>query len=162
MIQYQRNILSTLGRINILTKTKFNKLTVKDQVSYFNLELNKGFNIQEICKSIEISYNTIKSRFKRNNYVYSKISNKYQNTDTIIPIDEISKELIDNIVISLNNKYSKLECEKRESKLSSRSFRLHECVLDDFIKFCNESEFTQQEILSQFIAEGLIKYSKNF
>ena len=50
---------------------------------------------------------------------------------------------------------------KKESSLTSRSFRIHRCVLDNFIEFCNNSKFTQQEILTQFIAEGLNKYQKN-
>ncbi|MGL5711531.1 MAG: hypothetical protein ACRCXT_13190 [Paraclostridium sp.] len=144
-----------------MTKVKFNKLSISEQIRYFNLQLNKGLNIREVCRSIDISYSTIKERFKRNNYVYSKLANKYENIDIIIPINEISHDLLENISAILNSKYSTLDCEKRESKLASRSFRLHECVLNDFIQFCSESEFTQQEILSQFIAEGLVKYNKN-
>ena len=49
----------------------------------------------------------------------------------------------------------------RNSKLISRSFRIHDCVLNEFINFCNKSDFTQQEILSQFIADGLNKYKLN-
>lgn len=144
-----------------MTKLKFNKLPISKQIRYFNMQLKQGLNIREICRSIDISYSTIKERFKRNNYVYSKLANKYENIDIIVPINEISHDLLDNIAAILNTKYSILDCEKRESKLASRSFRLHECVLNDFIQFCNKSEFTQQEILSQFIAEGLIKYNKN-
>lgn len=143
-----------------MNKTSFNNLNLKDQIKYFNKELKNGNNIGKICKSINISYSTIRDRFKRNNYVYIKVSNQYENKNHIISNNEIPPEIINSIILQLNSRLSTLECEKRDSDLTSRSFRVHSCILDDFIKFCNSSTFTQQEILSQFIAEGLKKYRK--
>lgn len=143
-----------------MNKTSFNNLNLKDQIKYFNKKLKNGNNIGKICKSINISYSTIRDRFKRNNYVYSKVSNQYENKNYLIANNEIPPEIINSIILQLNSKLSTLECEKRESDLTSRSFRVHSCILDDFINFCNSSTFTQQEILSQFIAEGLKKYRK--
>lgn len=144
-----------------MNKKRFNKLSISEQVKYFNIELDNGNNIQQICKSINISYSTIKCRFKRHNYIYSKIYNKYESVDALVPVSNISENLVNEIINSLHARFTKLKCEKRESDLVSRSFRIHSCVLDDFIKFCNESDFTQQDILSQFIADGINKYSKN-
>lgn len=143
-----------------MNKSSFNKLTLQKQVKYFNTRLKSGENISQICKSISISYSTIRDRFKRNNYVYSKVSNQYENTNNIISNNEIPPEIINSIILQLNSTLSTLECEKRDSNLTSRSFRVHSCILNDFINFCNSSTFTQQEILSQFIAEGLKKYRK--
>ena len=142
-----------------VNKLSFNKLALEDQVKYFNTKLKSGKNISQICKSINISYSTIRDRFKRNNYVYSRIINQYENINNIINL-EISDELINKIMMKLNTKLSTLECEKRNSNLTSRSFRIHSCILNEFIDFCNSSTFTQQEILSQFIADGLNKYKK--
>ena len=144
-----------------MNKSSFNKLTLQNQVKYFNTRLKSGENISQICNSISISYSTIRDRFKRNNYVYSKVSNQYENKKHMIVNNEIPPEIINSIILQLNSKLSTLECEKRESDLTSRSFRVHSCILDDFINFCNSSTFTQQEILSQFIAEGLKKYRKD-
>lgn len=143
-----------------MNKSSFNKLTLQKQVKYFNTRLKSGENISQICNSISISYSTIRDRFKRNNYVYSKVSNQYENINAIISNNEIPPEIINSIILQLNSKLSTLECEKRESDLTSRSFRVYSCILNEFINFCNSSTFTQQEILSQFIAEGLKKYRK--
>lgn len=143
-----------------MNKSSFNKLTLQKQVKYFNTRLKSGENISQICNSISISYSTIRDRFKRNNYVYSKVSNQYENINAIISNNEIPPEIINSIILQLNSKLSTLECEKRESDLTSRSFRVYSCILNEFINFCNSSTFTQQVILSQFIAEGLKKYRK--
>lgn len=143
-----------------MNKSSFNKLTLQKQVKYFNTRLKSGENISQICNSISISYSTIRDRFKRNNYVYSKVFNQYENINAIISNNEIPPEIINSIILQLNSKLSTLECEKRESDLTSRSFRVYSCILNEFINFCNSSTFTQQEILSQFIAEGLKKYRK--
>lgn len=41
----------------------------------------------------------------------------------------------------------------------TRSFKLYKNVLDKFVNFCNESKYTQYELLSRFILEGIKKYS---
>ena len=143
-----------------MNKTSFNKLALQEQVKYFNTKLKTGENIGQICKSINISYSTIRDRFKRNNYVYNRIINQYENINNITNLTEIPDEIINKIMLKLNKKLSTLECEKRNSNLTSRSFRIHSCILNEFIDFCNSSTFTQQEILSQFIADGLNKYKK--
>lgn len=143
-----------------MNKTTFNKLNICMQVQHFNTQLNKGENITQVCQSLEISYSTIRDRFKRNDYMYNKISNKYENLNILMPLEVISEDLVDKIVNTIHFKYTELNCDKRESPLKSRSFRIHSCVLDEFISFCNESNFNQQDILSQFISEGLIKYKK--
>ena len=74
---------------------------------------------------------------------------------------DLPENILYNLLSQLTTKESTLICEKRNSKLISRSFRIHDCVLNEFINFCNKSDFTQQEILSQFIADGLNKYKLN-
>lgn len=108
-----------------MNKSSFNKLTLQKQVKYFNTRLKSGENISQICNSISISYSTIRDRFKRNNYVYSKVSNQYENINAIISNNEIPPEIINSIILQLNSKLSTLECEKRESDLTSRSFRVY-------------------------------------
>lgn len=142
-----------------MTKVQFNKLSISNQVNHFNTQLNTGKTISQICNSINISYSTVRDRFKRNHYAYNKISNRYENTESIISIPDLSQDLLCNIINNLNLTNPKLECEIRDSELISRSFRIHSCVLSEFIEFCNKSNFTQQDILTQFIADGLNKYN---
>lgn len=138
-----------------MDKVSFNKLDICKQVDYFNLRLLEGECIQSICKSINISYSTIRDSFKKHNYRYNKLSKKYENKL------DLPENILYNLLSQLTTKESTLICEKRNSKLISRSFRIHDCVLNEFINFCNKSDFTQQEILSQFIADGLNKYKLN-
>ena len=56
-----------------MDKVSFNKLDICKQVDYFNLRLLEGECIQSICKSINISYSTIRDRFKKHNYRYNKL-----------------------------------------------------------------------------------------
>lgn len=52
-----------------MNREEFNKLNVKEQVEYFNNELNQeNNNFNAICKSIGISKNTVLSRFKKFGY----------------------------------------------------------------------------------------------
>ena len=44
--------------------------------------------------------------------------------------------------------------------LVNRSFSIDKNILDDFLYFCDTSKFKQYDILSQFIREGIEKYSK--
>ena len=59
-----------------LDKATFNSFDINKQVKYFNEELEKGFTILEVCNKINISYNTIRDRFLRNNYIYNKTTKK--------------------------------------------------------------------------------------
>ena len=61
-----------------IDKATFNRLKVSMQVKYFNSELKKGLSITDVCNSLNISYNTIRDRFLRNNYIYNKISKQYE------------------------------------------------------------------------------------
>ena len=60
-----------------LDKATFNSFDINKQVKYLNEELEKGFTILEVCNKINISYNTIRDRFLRNNYIYNKTTKKY-------------------------------------------------------------------------------------
>ncbi len=98
-----------------MNKTSFNKLIIQKQVRYFNSKLHERNNINQICKSLNISYSTIRDRFKRNHYVYNKLYNQYENTNTTIHLPDISAEVIDNIIAKINSKQSTLLCEKKRA-----------------------------------------------
>lgn len=152
-----------------MTKFKFNALDLEEQIKYFNLKLQSGFKIIEICSEVSISYNTIRDRFKRNNYVYNKLSRQYECIENIFPIDkELIEKTLEKIVTKVFNQNNttsqtnadKLICDNNlDGKVINRSFRIYDNVLQDFTKFCDKSNYNQYDILSKFISEGIKKYS---
>ena len=77
------------------------------------------------------------------------------NTENRITDEEI--ERIVNVV--LNKVNDKKKCSPCNGETVTRSFKIYQNVLDDFVNFCNNSKYTQYELLSQFILEGIQKYS---
>jgi predicted methyltransferase len=77
------------------------------------------------------------------------------NTENRITDEEI--ERIVNVV--LNKVNDKKKCSPCNGETVTRSFKIYKNVLDDFVNFCNNSKYTQYELLSQFILEGIQKYS---
>lgn len=77
------------------------------------------------------------------------------NTENRITDEEI--ERIVNVVLNkVNDKKKYSPC---TGETVTRSFKIYKNVLDDFVNFCNNSKYTQYELLSQFILEGIQKYS---
>ena len=77
------------------------------------------------------------------------------NTENSITDEEI--ERIVNVVLNkVNDKKKYSPC---NGETVTRSFKIYKNVLDDFVNFCNNSKYTQYELLSQFILEGIQKYS---
>lgn len=146
--------------IMIMTKKQFNSLSINEQIETFNKLLSEGKNITDCCKSCSIPYSTIRDRFKKHNFFYNRFTNKYENIEVIFPneerliykvIDEINKNnmIETNLEVNFTNK----------ADVVNRSFAIDKTVLDDFIYFCDTSKFKQYDILSQFIREGLMRYS---
>lgn len=59
-----------------MNKDKFNKLTILDQIDFINSQINNN-SITSVCKEIGVGRTTIRDRFKKANYSYSKELNKY-------------------------------------------------------------------------------------
>ena len=74
--------------------------------------------------------------------------------------NRITDEEIERIVnVVLNKVNDKKKCSPCNGETVTRSFKIYKNVLDDFVNFCNNSKYTQYELLSQFILEGIQKYS---
>lgn len=146
-----------------MEREKFNSLSVGEQVDYFNVNLGYGHKINEVCEAVGVSYNTIRDRFSRHNYIYNKYSKKYECAEKIFPLDEEALEkALEKIVIKVFNPKKTenkkvLKCDL-EGKIVNRSFRVYEEILKDFTRFCNNSKYNQYDILSKFILEGIEKY----
>ena len=64
------------GRV-YMEKDKFNNLSLIEQVEYINSLLEGNKTLTNIAKDIGIGRSTIRDRFKKINYRYSKDLNKY-------------------------------------------------------------------------------------
>ncbi|MGL5191730.1 MAG: hypothetical protein ACRC7S_18975 [Cetobacterium sp.] len=151
-----------------MNKQLFNSLSLIEQVNFFNEKLQNGMNITQICNSINISYNTVRDRFSKNFYTYNKLTNRYECVEKIFPLDEEAIErALEKVVTKIfnttpqinNSSNEKLIIEPMDEEIVNRSFRIYDKVLKDFIIFCENSNYNQYDILSQFIIDGIIKYS---
>lgn len=151
-----------------MNKQLFNSLSLIEQVNFFNEKLQNGMNITQICNSINISYNTVRDRFSKNFYTYNKLTNRYECVEKIFPLDEQAIErALEKVVTKIfnttpqinNSSNEKLIIEPMDEEIVNRSFRIYDKVLKDFIIFCENSNYNQYDILSQFIIDGIIKYS---
>lgn len=79
----------------------------------------------------------------------------------------LTDEQIERVVNIVLNKVNPTDVVLSEASLGealtgetvTRSFKLYKNVLDEFVNFCNNSKYTQYELLSRFILEGIKKYS---
>ena len=152
-----------------MDKKLFNSLTIIEQINYFNEKLKGGMNITQICTEINISYNTIRDRFIKNHYSYNKLTNKYECIERLFPLDEeVIEKVLNKIVTKIFNPSpqsnicnNKLIIEPKVDKIVHRSFRVYDSTLNNFLDFCNKSNYNQYEILSFFIEEGIKNFASN-
>ena len=110
-----------------LDKATFNSFDINKQVKYFNEELEKGFTILEVCNKINISYNTIRDRFLRNNYIYNKTTKKYEIGSSIL--SSLESETIDKVLESLVRKSFNTLSYILKERLTTLPLQLHEKLL---------------------------------
>ena len=77
-----------------MNKEEFNKLGVLEQVQYINNELKNNKSITSVCKELGIGRSTIRDRFKKANYSYSKDLNKYIHNNDITDVLQKPTELL--------------------------------------------------------------------
>lgn len=76
-----------------MTKDEFNSLDSVEQVEYINNQLENNNSVTSVCKILGIGRSTIRDRFKKINYIYSKELNKYiyNNCNTDVNIEKVDK-----------------------------------------------------------------------
>ena len=67
--------------MDYIDKSTFNKLSTQSQVKAFNNLLDENKNIKEVCRTIGISYSTVRERFHKANYSFNKFKGKYENNE---------------------------------------------------------------------------------
>lgn len=70
-----------------MNKEKFNRLDVLEQINYINTQLDNS-SLTSICKNIGISRSTIRDRFKKLDYSYSKELNRYIYNESVTDVSQ--------------------------------------------------------------------------
>lgn len=90
-----------------MTKEQFNRLDVLDQIKYINNQLGNNMTLTLVCKELNIGRSTIRDRFKKLSYTYSKDLNRYtynsSKTDVVLRDIEKNNNSISD-VIHIENK----------------------------------------------------------
>ncbi|MCD3211093.1 hypothetical protein G8T71_06955 [Clostridium botulinum C/D] len=60
-----------------MDRKKFDEMSVKAQINYFNAKLETGYTLTKLCKEIQIGRSTVRKRFKGQEYEFDKDLNKY-------------------------------------------------------------------------------------
>lgn len=90
-----------------MTREQFDKLEVLEQINYINNQLENNSSITSVCKDLNISRSTIRDRFKKLDYSYSKDLNRYvyndSVTDVVQKITEENNKSISGVTHRENN-----------------------------------------------------------
>ena len=145
----------------IMDKIEFNSLSIEEQVNIFNKNLFEGKTINKICDELNMSYNTIRDRFKRHNFTYNKYIKQYECSNFNCLSDEsLLEKALDKMVNKIFNNQIEpqiLVC-NGSGETTNRSFRVYTETLNRFTEYCSKSNYNQYDILSKFIEEGMQKY----
>lgn len=93
-------------------------------------------------------------KFKSDLLELAQIKKDILNTIEIVKKYELEKDIIDIIDI-------KIDSSKMTGDIKTRSFKIYSDVLDKFLEFTKKHpDLKQQDILSQFIIEGIQRYNR--
>lgn len=87
-----------------MNKEQFNKLEILSQITYINNQLANNNSVTSACKSIGIGRSTIRDRFTKANYIYSKDLNKYIYNKSITDVMQANLEVGNGCISSDINK----------------------------------------------------------
>lgn len=93
-------------------------------------------------------------QFKNDLLELAQIKKDIFNTIDIVKKYELEKDIIDIVDI-------KIDSDKMTGDIKTRSFKIYSDVLDKFLEFTKKHpDLKQQDILSQFILEGIQRYNR--
>ena len=139
-----------------MNKDKFNKLPILEQIDFINSQIENNNSITSVCKKLGIGRSTIRDRFKKVNYEYSKDLNKYiyieeKIKDIIISDNKCNTSVIDNKQNVKSNPIVTI-LEKTDIEIQNNLLDLvnNYDVLKEIIELhrCNTSVIKQQIIIN--------------
>ena len=176
-IEYiNKNLLEGNTLTNVCKNIGIGRSTIRDRFKKVSYEYNKNINqyesIVEIIEAETVAPAGANEPIKENiKPVIQQSSNKVVRTD-----NEILTSLINNYD-DMNNKLNemynwyklqssnkvvqteKFKVDDFEGDIVVRSYKLYEPIQREFLEFCKKNnKYKVQDILSQFIKEGLEKY----
>lgn len=93
-------------------------------------------------------------QFKNDLLELAQIKKDILNTIDIVKRYELEKDIIDIVDI-------KIDSTKMTGDIKTRSFKIYSDILDRFLEFTKKhNDLKQQDILSQFILEGIQRYNR--
>lgn len=84
----------------MMSKLEFDKLEILEQIKYINNELKNNKSITSVCKEIGIGRSTVRDRFKKSNFSYSKELNKYIHNKCITDVIQTNIEATNGCISS--------------------------------------------------------------
>ena len=159
------------------TFKEFKTLVVEDQVNYINDLLAGGETLTAIGTIRHINKAYIRDTFKANNYLYSKDRNSYSRGSEpveskckcykemdLADIEDRLQFLEEQIALIRNikkdpaaNKIA-INTKMFSGNIKTRSFKIYENILNDFIEYCNKNKnFRQQDLMTQALYEFISK-----
>lgn len=154
-----------------MNKEQFNNLSIEEQITYINIELEKT-SLTKACEAIGIDRATVRKRFKSRGY--SLVDNQYKATEE--PIKTVSKEPKQNKInttntvnTQANKKDSKSNKEAKDIKVLSDKVERLESQIKDLYTMINTITTTNTHSIntSNTVNTQLKKYegdkvSRNF
>lgn len=133
-----------------MDRKKFDKLNLKSQVEYINKRLSFGESLRKICDNIGIQRKTIRIRFKKINYEFSKEKNKYIFNTKVLQDqkeDNNKEEYKCNTMVIQNQSKN-----KSELKIKDIEYKDNISVLDD-----KSENYNNTIVLKDNLKEDLFK-----
>lgn len=136
-----------------MTKEQFNNLELIEQIKYINNQLENKSTLTLICKELNIGRSTIRDRFKKLGYSYSKDLNRYAYNDGVT--DVVQKVMTANNkcisdVIHKGNNVSNTDVVHKEDNVSNTDVTCVDKVEDIINKSDVEIKETIIDIVNNY------------
>lgn len=136
----------------------YRSVTSQTRINNTTVTPNEIIDITSVHDSIpqdSVTASTLEIlQFKNDLLELAQIKKDILNTIDIVKKYELEKDIIDIVDI-------KIDSNKMTGDIKTRSFKIYSDVLDKFLEFTkNHPDLKQQDILSQFILEGIQRYNR--
>ncbi|MEG2364517.1 MAG: hypothetical protein RSC26_13530 [Terrisporobacter sp.] len=121
-----------------MNKDKFNQLEVIEQIEYINNQLANNSTLTLVCKALNIGRSTIRDRFKKLDYSYSKDLNRYVYNDSVTDVVQS---------ITTENNKSIADVTHKENNVSNTDVK----PIDTVTNIINKSDVEVKETLLDIV-----------
>lgn len=140
------------------------KDTLRKKLNRANYKFNKELKQFVLYNNTEVTHSNTKITFNKKEDVLQDNTSRIQKKENSITPDNkgITKDFSDEdikILKSIIKNYKSLEVERVEiqGKITTRSFRTYETVVDRFVKYCNDNKLSQKNAIAQAMLDFIRK-----